>query len=72
MNDLNSFSGLLRRCVDDYGMISAGDGIAVGVSGGKDSLVLLRGLRHLQTYYPAPFRLEAVTIDLGFLLLLSF
>ena len=67
MNDLNSFSGLLRRCVDDYGMISAGDGIAVGVSGGKDSLVLLRGLRHLQTYYPAPFRLEAVTIDLGFL-----
>ena len=66
MNDLNSFSGLLRRCVDDYGMISAGDGIAVGVSGGKDSLVLLRGLRHLQTYYPVPFRLEAVTIDLGF------
>ena len=67
MNDLNSFSGQLRRCEDEYGMISAGDGIAVGVSGGKDSLVLLRGLRHLQTYYPAPFRLEAVTIDLGFL-----
>lgn len=66
MNDLNSFSGLLRRCVDDYHMIEAGDGIAVGVSGGKDSLVLLRGLKHLQTYYPASFRLEAVTIDLGF------
>lgn len=66
MNDLNSFSGLIRRCVDDYGMISAGDGIAVGVSGGKDSLVLLRALKHLQSYYPAPFRLEAVTIDLGF------
>lgn len=66
MNDLNSFSGLLRRCVDDYHMIEAGDGVAVGVSGGKDSLVLLRGLKHLQTYYPAPFRLEAVTIDLGF------
>ena len=33
--------GLVRRCVDDYDMISAGDKIAVGVSGGKDSLVLL-------------------------------
>lgn len=66
MNDLNSFSGLLRRCVDDYSMIQENDGIAVGVSGGKDSLVLLRGLKHLQSYYPKPFRLEAVTIDLGF------
>ena len=33
--------GLVRRCVDDYNMIEAGDKIAVGVSGGKDSLVLL-------------------------------
>ena len=66
MNDLNSFSGLLRRCIDDYHMIEEGDGIAVGVSGGKDSMLLLRGLRHLQTYYPKNFRLEAVTIDIGF------
>ena len=66
MNDLNSFSGLLRRCIDDYHMIEEGDGIAVGVSGGKDSMLLLRGLRHLQMYYPKQFRLEAVTIDIGF------
>lgn len=66
MNDLNTFSGILRRCVDDYRMIEAGDAIAVGVSGGKDSLVLLRALKHLQSYYPVPFHLEAVTIDLGF------
>ena len=57
---------MIRRCVDDYHMIEAGDAIAVGVSGGKDSLVLLRALKHLQSYYPVPFHLEAVTIDLGF------
>ena len=66
MNDLNSFSGIIRRCVDDYHMIEAGDAIAVGVSGGKNSLVLLRALKHLQSYYPVPFHLEVVTIDLGF------
>ncbi len=66
MNDLNSFSGLLRRCIDDYHMIEENDRIAVGVSGGKDSMLLLMGLRHLQTYYPVPFHLEAITIDLGF------
>ena len=33
--------GLIRRCADDYHMIEAGDHIAVGVSGGKDSLTLL-------------------------------
>ena len=65
MNDLNTFSGMIRRCVDDYHMIDAGDAIAVGVSGGKDSLVLLRALKHLQSYYPKQFHLEAVTIDLG-------
>ncbi len=57
---------MVRRCVDDYGMISAGDRIAVGVSGGKDSLVLLSALAHLRRYYPAPFELEAITVDAGF------
>ena len=66
MDSLNAFTGLVRRCVDDYGMIAPGDRIAVGVSGGKDSLVLLMALKHLQTYYPAPFALEALTVEVGF------
>ena len=67
MNDpLNEFTGTVRRAVDDYRMIEAGDRIAVGVSGGKDSLVLLLALNHLKSYYPVPFELEAVTVELGF------
>ena len=57
--------GLVRRCADDYHMIEAGDRIAVGVSGGKDSLALLALMAGLQKYYPKPFELEAVTIDMG-------
>ena len=57
--------GLVRRCVDDYQMIEAGDKIAVGVSGGKDSLALLVLMAGLQKYYPKPFELEAITIDMG-------
>ena len=57
--------GLVRRCVDDYNMISAGDKIAVGVSGGKDSLVLLVLLAGLRKYFNKPFEMEAVTIDMG-------
>ena len=63
---LNEFSGTVRRAVDDYRMIEEGDTVAVGVSGGKDSLLLLAALQHLSTYYPKHFRVEAVTIELGF------
>lgn len=66
MNDLNQFSGILRRCIDDYSMIEEGDRIAVGVSGGKDSLVLLLALRYLQNYYPKQFTVEGITLELGF------
>lgn len=66
MDSLNAFTGVVRRCVDDYGMISPGDRIAVGISGGKDSLVLLAALAYLRRYYPAPFELEGITIDTGF------
>ncbi len=57
--------GLVRRCVEDYRMIEPGDRIGVGVSGGKDSLALLVFLAELKKYFPAPFYLEAVTIDMG-------
>ena len=67
MNDiLNEFTGIVRKAVDDYRMIGPGDRVAVGVSGGKDSMLLLLALNHLKTYYPSPFELEAITIELGF------
>jgi len=57
--------GLVRRCVEDYNMIESGDRIGVGVSGGKDSLVLLVLLAELRKYNHKPFTLEAITIDMG-------
>ena len=63
---LNRFTSIVRKGVDEYGMINAGDCVAVGVSGGKDSMLLLRAMRHLQIYYPKPFELKALTIEMGF------
>ncbi len=57
---------LVRRAVQDYNMIEDGDRIAVGISGGKDSLALLMSLKHLQRFYPKHFSLEAITVNLGF------
>ena len=57
--------GLVRRCIEDYKMIEPGDRIAVGVSGGKDSLALLVFLAELRKYHSHPFEVEAITIDLG-------
>lgn len=54
-----------RKAVDDYGLIDTNDKIAVGVSGGKDSLALLYALSGLQRFYPTPFKLVAITVDLG-------
>ena len=62
---MQKLMGLVRRCVDDYDMIRQGDKIAVGVSGGKDSLVLLVLLAGLKQYFDKSYELEAITIDMG-------
>ena len=55
-----------RKAIDEYKLIQEGDHIAVGISGGKDSLTLLYALQGLQRFYPKHFTLSAVTVDLGF------
>ena len=62
---MQKLMGLVRRCVEDYGMIEDGDEIAVGISGGKDSLVLLKLLAALRGYHNKDFTLQAITIDMG-------
>lgn len=57
---------LVRSAVQEYNMIEDGDKIAVGISGGKDSLALLMALKNLQRFYPKSFELEAITVNLGF------
>lgn len=54
---------LVRRCVEDYNMIDAGDVVAVGVSGGKDSVLTLAALAKLRDFYPKRFEVAALTID---------
>ena len=58
--------GYMRKAIDDYNMISDGDRIAVGLSGGKDSTTLLIGLKNLQRFYPKKIELVAVSINPGF------
>lgn len=56
----------VRKAIDDYNMIQENDKIAIGISGGKDSLTLLYALHGLQRFYPKHFEIHAVTVDLGF------
>ena len=62
---LQRLLSLLRQAIDQYNMIEDGDHIAIGISGGKDSLTLLYGLANLQRFYPKSFRLSAITVDMG-------
>ena len=57
--------GLVRRCVEDYHMIEPGETVAVGVSGGKDSLLTLTALARLRRFYPVPFQVHAITLETG-------
>lgn len=56
----------VRKAVEDYDMIKDGDRIAVGVSGGKDSLVLLGALSNLSRFYSEKFEVKALTLDMGY------
>jgi len=62
---LQRLYSLTRQALQDYDMISEGDRIAVGLSGGKDSLSLLYSLAGLRSFYPKKFELEAIMVDLG-------
>ncbi len=63
---LQQVLSITRKAIDDYHMIEAGDNIAIGISGGKDSLTLLYALSGLRRFYPKQFTLQAITVDLGF------
>ena len=63
---LQQVMSLTRKAIDDYHMIDNGDKIAVGISGGKDSLTLLHALNGLKRFYPNKFDIVAITVDLGF------
>ena len=66
MNEMKRMLSFVRRAVDDYSMIADGDRIAVGVSGGKDSLALLSTLAAMRRFYPKKYELVAISINMGF------
>ena len=63
---LKRLLSLARKAIDEYNMIEEGDNIAVGISGGKDSLTLLYALNGLRRFYPKHFDIEAITVNMGF------
>ena len=63
--NLQKLYSYARKAIDEYQLIEEGDRIAVGVSGGKDSLTLLYALSGLARFYPKHFEVQAITVDLG-------
>lgn len=63
--DLQRLTSYLRQGIQNYNMIDDGDKIAVGLSGGKDSLAMLMGLKKLSEFYPKKFQLAAIYVDIG-------
>ena len=64
--NLQRLYSLTRKAIDTYQMIQENDRIAIGISGGKDSLTLLYALHGLMQFYPKKFSSEAITVNLGF------
>ena len=62
---LQRLLSLVRQAIDQYHLIEEWDHLAIGISGGKDSLTLLWGLAYLQRFYPKQFSLSAITVDMG-------
>lgn len=62
---LQKVIGKMRKAIEDYNMIDSGDKIAVGLSGGKDSIALLYALNNLRRYYDKKFDIVAITIHTG-------
>lgn len=63
---MKRITSCVRKAVEDYDMIQDGDRVAVGISGGKDSLVLLGALANLSRFYPKKFTVVGLTLDMGY------
>lgn len=63
--ELQKLYSKVRQAAEQYQMIADGDKIAVGISGGKDSLTLLYALAGMRRFYPKSFEIVAITVDTG-------
>lgn len=63
---MQKIAGYMRKAITQYNMLEDGDTVAVGVSGGKDSVALLTGLAMLRSYIGIDYKLVALTLDPGF------